>query len=60
MSSSDFDNSESSNLESPLSQSESPYSSPSQQVPQLANFLTVLSCAEPSLLNNAGGMLNSG
>ncbi|CAH2071559.1 unnamed protein product, partial [Iphiclides podalirius] len=46
------DNSESSNLGSPFSQSESPYSSPSQQVPQLANFLTELSCAGQAVSKN--------
>ncbi|XP_061377455.1 nuclear factor NF-kappa-B p110 subunit isoform X1 [Danaus plexippus] len=35
-----------SNLESPFSQSDSPYSSPSHQVPQLANIISDLSCAE--------------
>ncbi|KPJ18966.1 Nuclear factor NF-kappa-B p110 subunit [Papilio machaon] len=46
MSASEPDISESSNLESPSPHSDSPYSSPSQQVPQLANFLTVLSCGD--------------
>ncbi|XP_068631520.1 nuclear factor NF-kappa-B p110 subunit-like [Battus philenor] len=54
MSASDPDTSESSNLEPPFSQSDSPYSSPSQQVPQLANFLTVLSCADTLSINNGG------
>ncbi|XP_068627464.1 LOW QUALITY PROTEIN: nuclear factor NF-kappa-B p110 subunit-like [Battus philenor] len=39
---------------SKFSQSDSPYSSPSQQVPQLANFLTVLSCADTSSINDGG------
>ncbi|XP_072939833.1 uncharacterized protein Rel [Epargyreus clarus] len=47
MSSSDQDMSDTSNMESPYSQiTESPYSSPSQQVPQLANFMDVLTCKE--------------
>ncbi|KPJ12971.1 hypothetical protein RR48_01842 [Papilio machaon] len=46
MSASEPEISESSNLESPSPHSDSPYSSPSQQVPQLANFLTVLSCGD--------------
>ncbi|XP_052740649.1 uncharacterized protein LOC112053564 [Bicyclus anynana] len=47
MSASEADMSDS-NMESPFSQSDSsPYSSPSQQVPQLANFISELSCTEP-------------
>ncbi|XP_069358194.1 nuclear factor NF-kappa-B p110 subunit [Maniola hyperantus] len=45
MSTSETDLSDS-NLESPFSQSDSPYSSPSQQVPQLANFISELSCKD--------------
>ncbi|CAG9559794.1 unnamed protein product [Danaus chrysippus] len=45
MSTSEQDGSDS-NLESPFSQSDSPYSSPSHQVPQLANIISELSCAE--------------
>ncbi|CAH2244152.1 jg23458 [Pararge aegeria aegeria] len=45
MSASEADLSDS-NLDSPFSQSDSPYSSPSQQVPQLANCLTELSCQD--------------
>ncbi|CAG4992014.1 unnamed protein product [Parnassius apollo] len=48
MSASEADTSESSNLESP-------FSSPSQQVPQLTNFLTVLSCADSTIINNNDG-----
>lgn len=54
MSASEPDISESSNLESPSPQSDSPYSSPSQQVPQLANFLTVLSCGDNTFNYDTG------
>ncbi|CAH0407357.1 unnamed protein product [Chilo suppressalis] len=40
------DDTESYYIESPLSQFDSPYSSPSQQVPQLASSMTGLSCAD--------------
>ncbi|KAM3967264.1 LOW QUALITY PROTEIN: nuclear factor NF-kappa-B p110 subunit-like [Aphomia sociella] len=50
MASSDQDT-ESSNLGSPLSQTESPYSSPLQQVPQLAFSLNGLSCSDDKVGN---------
>ncbi|XP_064071534.1 nuclear factor NF-kappa-B p110 subunit isoform X1 [Vanessa tameamea] len=52
MSTSEADTMSDSNLDSPFSQMESPYSSPSQQVPQLANNISELSCTDKLYMHN--------
>ncbi|XP_050343891.1 nuclear factor NF-kappa-B p110 subunit isoform X2 [Nymphalis io] len=53
MSTSEADTMSDSNLDSPFSQTESPYSSPSQQVPQLANNISELSCTDKLYTHNS-------
>ncbi|XP_049870070.1 nuclear factor NF-kappa-B p100 subunit-like isoform X2 [Pectinophora gossypiella] len=54
MSASEQDFSESSNMGSPGSQGDSPYSSPSQQVPHLVNVFSGITCADEMSLHADG------